>query len=167
MGEADILLGFITLQRLVELRLAGRNTACLRARGGIEFGQRHYPLIVAFHAAWIFGLWWLGHGRLVDPLLLAAFLLLQLLRFWVIAALGERWTTRVIVLPGAPLVARGPYRFLRHPNYLVVAIEIALVPLALGLPVFAAVFSVINAVLLLVRVRVESAASARVGGEGM
>jgi methyltransferase len=163
MGEADALLGFITLQRLAELGLAARNTARLRARGGIEFGQGHYPVIVAFHGAWILGLWWLGHGRPVHLGLLTVFALLQGLRFWVIAALGGRWTTRVIVVPGAPLVARGPYRFLRHPNYLVTALEIAVVPLALDLPVFAALFAAINVVLLLVRIRVENAALADAG----
>ena len=79
---------------------------------------------------------------------------------WVIASLGRRWTTRVIVLPGAAPVARGPYRWLRHPNYLIVILEIAVVPLALGLPLFALVFSLANAALLVYRIRVENKALA-------
>jgi methyltransferase len=153
-------LAFITLQRLGELWLAQRNTARLLAAGGREFGRSHYPWMVALHASWIAGLWWFGYGRAVDPALLAVFVLLQAARVWVIASLGPRWTTRIIVLPGERLVAKGPYRWLRHPNYLVVALEIAVVPLALGLPVFAALFSVLNAAILYQRIRQENAALA-------
>jgi methyltransferase len=159
-GEGAFLLAFITLQRLAELWLAQRNTARLVAAGGTEFGRAHYPWVVAMHAGWIAGLWWLGHGRAVDPALLAVFVLLQAARVWVIASLGPRWTTRIIVLPGERLVANGPYRWLRHPNYLIVALEIAVVPLALGLPLFAALFSVLNAAILYQRIRQENAALA-------
>jgi methyltransferase len=158
MGEGALLIGFITAQRLAELVLAQRNTRRLIAEGGVEFGKSHYPFMVALHAGWLAGLWWLGHARPVDPVLLGLFVLLQAGRLWVIASLGRRWTTRVIVLPGASLVARGPYRFLEHPNYLIVALEIAVVPLALGLPVFAAVFTLLNAAVLYVRIRAENAA---------
>ena len=160
MGEGSLLLGFVTLQRLAELALANRNTRQLRAAGAIEYGRRHYPAIVTLHAAWLAGLWGLGYGSPVDRVFLMGFAVLQGARIWVIASLGRRWTTRVMVLAGEPLVRRGPYRFLRHPNYLVVALEIAVVPLALGLPRYAAVFFVLNVVVLLVRIRAENTALA-------
>jgi methyltransferase len=158
MGEGGWLLAFMAVQRLAEIGLAQRNTGRLRASGGVEFGASHYPLIVALHALWMLGLWFYGHDRSVDPIWLGIFIVLQLVRVWVIASLGERWTTRVIVMPGAVPVARGPYRWLRHPNYTVVIAEIAVVPLALGLPVFAAVFSAANAALLAFRIHVENQA---------
>jgi methyltransferase len=160
MGEGAWLVVFLIAQRLAELGFAQWNTVRLRAEGGVEFGARHYPLMVALHAFWLLGLWMLGHDRSVDPFWLAVFIVLQAGRLWVIATLGRRWTTRVIVLPGAAPVARGPYRWLRHPNYLVVVLETAVVPLALGLPVFALVFSLANAALLAYRIRVENRALA-------
>ena len=158
MSPAGAVLAFVTLQRLGELVLANRHTRALRAQGAYEIGAGHYPLIVATHAAWLAGLWWLGWDRPVDLRLLALFALLQLARVWVIASLGRRWTTRILVLPGAPLVARGPYRFMSHPNYAVVAGEIAVLPLAFGLPGFAVVFSLINAAVLTIRIRCEARA---------
>ena len=158
MGEGAWLIGFLVVQRLAELGLAQWNTGYLRARGGIEFGATHYPLMVALHASWLLGLWVLGHERSVNPFWLAVFVVLQGARVWVIASLGRRWTTRVIVLPGATPVVCGPYRWLRHPNYLVVALEIAVVPLALGMPIFALVFSLASAALLALRIRVENEA---------
>jgi methyltransferase len=158
MGEGAWLVAFLIALRLAELRLAQWNTVRLRAAGGVEFSAVHYPLLVALHMFWLLGLWMLGHGRNVDPAWLAIFILLQAGRVWVIASLGRRWTTRVIVLPGFAPVVRGPYRWLRHPNYLIVVLEIAVVPLALGLPLFALVFSLANAALLAYRIRVESAA---------
>ncbi len=166
MADGALLVGFITLQRLAELVLARRNTQRLLAEGGVEYGRAHYPVMVALHAAWLLGLWWLGRTQPVDPLLLGVFVLLQVGRIWVIASLGRRWTTRIIVLPYAPLVASGPYRWLKHPNYWIVALEIAVVPLALGLPVFAAVFTVLNAFMLYHRIRAENAALAQADDPG-
>lgn len=160
MGEGGWLIGFVVVQRLVELVYARSNTMRLRAEGGIEFGAAHYPLIVALHASWLAGLWLLGSGRPIVWPWLIVFVALQAARLWVIASLGRRWTTRVIVLPGAASVARGPYRWFRHPNYLVVALEIAVVPLALGLPFYALVFSAANAAMLTYRIRVENEALA-------
>lgn len=160
MGEGAWLVGFLVVQRLAELGLAQRNTARLRATGGIEFGAGHYPLMVTLHALWLLGLGVLGYDHAVDPLWLALFILLQAGRLWVIASLRSRWTTRVIVQPGAVPIARGPYRWLRHPNYAVVVLEIAVVPLALGSPLFALVFSIANAALLAWRIRVENQALA-------
>ena len=160
MGEGAWLIAFLVVQRLAELGLAQWNTLRLRAAGGIEFGASHYPLIVTLHGCWLLGLWLFGHDRSVDPIWLAIFIILQVSRIWVIASLGQRWTTRVIVVPGVPPVARGPYRWLRHPNYAVVVAEIAVVPLALGLPQFALVFSAANAALLAYRIGVENRALA-------
>ena len=160
MGEGAWLIAFLVVQRLAELGLAQWNTLRLRAAGGVEFGASHYPLMVALHGFWLLGLWLCGHDRSVDPIWLAVFILLQAGRIWVIASLGRRWTTRVIMVPGVPPVARGPYRWLRHPNYAVVVAEIAVVPLALGLPLFALLFSAANAALLAYRIGVENRALA-------
>lgn len=155
---AAAVLAFVTLQRLAELLLAERNTKALLSEGAREHGAAHYPLLVAMHAAWLVALWWWGPGRPVDVPLLAIFALLQLARLWVIATLGRRWTTRIIVLPGAPLVRTGPYRFLRHPNYWIVIGEIAVLPLIFGLVEVALVFSILNLIVLAVRIRSENEA---------
>lgn len=158
MWPSIALLTFVTLQRLGELVLARRNTAALLARGGREVAPEHYPVVVALHAAWIIGLWLLAPGRPVQPFWFLVFIGLQALRLWVLATLKDRWTTRIIILPGAPLVKSGPYRFLRHPNYATVVGEIAALPLAFGLLVYAIVFSLLNAFVLHVRIRAENAA---------
>src|SRR4051794_232128 len=133
MTFAILILGFVTLQRLGELALAKRNTARPRARGAQEVGAVHYPLIVAVHTAWLAGLWYLAWDLPVNLVWFGVFVLLQAARVWVIATLRERWTTRIIVLPGAPLIASGPYRFVSHPNYCIVAAEILVLPLVFGL----------------------------------
>ncbi len=161
MTPTVLLLAFVTAERLGELWLARRNTAALMAQGAVEVGAGHYPLVVALHAAWLAGLWLSGADNPLEAGWLAVFLALQPLRFWVLATLGPRWTTRIIVLPGAPLVRSGPYRFLSHPNYLVVVGEIAALPLCLGLPEYAAAFSLANAAVLAVRIRAENGALAR------
>ncbi len=156
-------LALVSLQRGSELVIARRNTRRLLARGAVEVAPGHYPLIVLLHAAWLAGLWLLAWDRAVDLRWLAAFALLEAARLWVLASLGARWTTRIVVLPGAPLVRRGPYRFLSHPNYLVVAGEIAVLPLAFNLPLYALVFSLLNAGVLFVRIRAETRALHPVG----
>ncbi|WP_434733482.1 hypothetical protein NL154_01910 [Rhizobium sp. YTUHZ044] len=158
MWPSIALLTFVTLQRLGELVLARRNTAALLARGGREVAPEHYRVMVALHAAWIMGLWLLAPGRSVQPFWFLVFLGLQALRLWVLTTLKDRWTTRIIILPGAPLVKSGPYRFLRHPNYTILVCEIAVLPLAFGLPVYAIVFSFFNAAILHVRIKAENAA---------
>lgn len=151
-------LAFTTFQRLGELWLSARNTRALKARGAYEAGREHYPVMVLLHAAWLIGLWWFGWDRPVQWPWLAVFAVCQVLRVWVIATLGDRWTTRIIVLPGAPLVASGPYRLIPHPNYAVVVAEIAVLPLAFGLWWYALLFSALNAAMLWVRIRAENAA---------
>ena len=158
MIPAILLLAFVTIERLGELWLANRNTKALLAKGAYEVSPGHYPVIVLLHALWLVGLWVFGSAKPLDPVWLTIFLALQGLRFWVLATLGPRWTTRIVVLPGASLVATGPYRFMSHPNYLVVVGEIAILPLCLGLPWYALAFSVANATILTVRIRAENEA---------
>jgi methyltransferase len=158
--SASIILALVTLQRLGELVLSRHNTSRLLERGAIEVGAGHYPLLVVLHAAWLITLWTFGWDQQVNWPALAAFALLQCLRLWVLASLGSRWTTRIIVLPGAPRVIAGPYRYLSHPNYVIVAGEIALLPLALNLPWPALLFSVLNGIALAVRIRAETRALA-------
>jgi methyltransferase len=160
-GFAVAILGYVTLERLAELVFADRNTKRLKARGATEHGAGHYPLIVAVHAAWLVTLWFLARDRSPDAFWLAFYVLLQGARLWVLATLGPRWTTRIIVLPGEDLVKEGPYRFLNHPNYWVVAGEIAVLPLVFGLPWVALVFSMLNAAILAVRIREENRALRR------
>ena len=160
MTPAVLLLAFVTFERLAELVLARRNTRALLAQGAVEHAPGHYPLIVLLHAAWLIGLWVLAPTLPVSPFWFAVFMLLQGLRIWVLATLGPRWTTRIIVLPGAALVAKGPYRFVSHPNYLVVIGEIAVLPLCFGLWWYAVVFSLLNAAVLTIRIRAEAAALA-------
>ena len=153
-----VVLALITAQRIGELFLAERNTRRLRAQGAVETGANHYIFIVLLHGAWLLGLWVLAWGRPISLPLLGVFVLLQAARVWVIATLGPRWTTRIITLPGAPLVSTGPYRFVSHPNYVVVALEIAILPLAFGLWGYAILFTLLNAVMMWVRIRSEASA---------
>jgi len=152
----------VTLERLGELLLSARNTRRLLAQGAREHSPGHYPLIVAVHVLWLAALWWLAPRRPIDLLWLALFVIIEIGRIWVLASLGRRWTTRIIVLPGASLVHRGPYRFARHPNYIVVVAEIAVLPLVFGLWQVALIFSLMNAVALAIRIRAENAALGRV-----
>jgi methyltransferase len=161
---ATIILTLVTLQRLGELLLSRRNTTRLLARGGVEVGAGHYPLLVLLHAAWLITLWIFGRNQEVGWLALAGFAALQVVRLWVLISLGSRWTTRIIVLPGEPLIVSGPYRYLSHPNYAIVAGEIALLPLALNLPWLAPVFSVLNGLALALRIRIEARALAAFSG---
>lgn len=158
MWPAIAILAFVTFQRLAELALARSNTRALLAAGGREHGAGHYPLIVAVHAAWLASLWLLAPGRPVHLPLLGLFVLLQAGRVWVIRTLGPRWTTRIIVLPAAPRVTTGAFRFLSHPNYLVVVGEIAVLPLVFGLWQVALLFSLLNAAVLAIRIRAEERA---------
>jgi methyltransferase len=158
MNLALAVLTFVTAQRFAEFIWDWQNTRWLRAAGAVEFGGTHYPAMMLLHAGWLAGLWVLGHDRRVIPAYLIAFLLLQIGRYWVLATLGRRWTTRVMVLPGAPLIESGPYRLLRHPNYAIVAGELVVVPLSLGLPVYALVSLVLYAGAALLRIQVENSA---------
>ena len=154
-----VVLAIVALQRVAELIYSGRNTKRLRERGGIEIGAIQYPFIVALHAAWLAAM-----ATLIAPQtapnwwLLGFYALLQPLRIWTIATLGPYWTTRIITVPGAPIVRDGPYCIFRHPNYVVVCAEIAILPLAFGAVEIAIIFSILNASLLSWRIRVEERA---------
>jgi methyltransferase len=158
-----VIVALVALQRLAELAYAERNTRALLARGAVEVGRAHYPLIVAVHAGWLIAIVALmPRDVAIGWMLLAVFVVLQGLRVWVLATLGPYWTTRIITLSGAPLIRKGPYRFLRHPNYVVVTGEIAVLPLVFGEVWVAAVFTVLNAAVLALRIREENdALSAR------
>lgn len=153
----------VAAQRLLELRLSRRNERRVRARGAMEYGRAHYPAMVALHAAWLLST--LVEGALRGPdfpelwyVPLALFLLAQPLRYWAILSLGESWNVRVLVVPGARRLRRGPYRYLSHPNYLVVAVEVAAFPLIFGAWKTALVFTALNAAFLYVRIRTEERA---------
>jgi methyltransferase len=156
-----VILALVTLQRIGELWLSNRNTRRLLAQGAREIGAAHYAPIVAVHTLWLAALWWLAPGRHIYGFWLALFVLLEIARIWVLATLGPRWTTRIIILPGAPLVRRGPYRFVNHPNYVVVIAEIAVLPLVFGLWQIALIFTALNAAVLTIRIREENRALAR------
>ena len=149
------ILAFVTLMRVAELPIARANTKRLIAAGGHEVAPGHYPLIVAVHMLWLAALWLQAPGWPVHLPFLALFALLTALRVWTLRTLGTRWTTRIIVVPGETLVARGPYRFVDHPNYLIVIGEIAVLPLVFGLGRTALVFSLLNAAVLAIRIRAE------------
>lgn len=156
-----VILSLVTLERLFELALARRNTLRLLGEGAHEHAPGHYPIIVGVHALWLASLWWLAPLRPIDGFWLGFFLLLELGRIWVLTTLGRRWTTRIIVLPGAPLVRRGPYRLVDHPNYWVVIGEIAALPLVFGLWQVSLLFTLLNAAVLAVRIRRENEALGR------
>jgi methyltransferase len=156
-----VILALVTLQRIGELWLSNRNTRRLLARGAREHAPAHYPLIVALHTAWLACLWWFGLSQPIDGFWLGTFVLIEIARIWVLYSLGPRWTTRIIILPEAPLVSRGPYRFVNHPNYAVVIAEIAVLPLVFGLWQVALIFSLLNAAMLTVRIREENRALGR------
>jgi len=158
---AYIIIGAVALEQLVELAYAEHNTRALLARGAIEIGRRHYPFIVLLHAAWLVTVALaLPSPLFIHGIPLAIFLVLQAARVWVLTTLGSYWTTRIITLPHAPLVRRGPYRFIRHPNYAVVVGEIAVFPLVFGEIWVAVIFTALNAAALWWRIGEEDAALA-------
>jgi methyltransferase len=159
--SAYAILALVALQRALELIYASRNVRALRERGGIEHGRAHYPVMVVLHLAWLVAI---GIGIARHPAIhwlpLVVFALLQAMRIWVIATLGPFWTTRIITVSGEPLISRGPYRYFRHPNYLVVIGEMATLPLVFGQIANAAIFSVLNLAVLGRRIKAENRALA-------
>ncbi|MGJ8594812.1 isoprenylcysteine carboxyl methyltransferase family protein [Sulfitobacter sp.] len=154
-----LFLGFIIVQRLSELLIAKRNTAKLLAKGAYEVGAAHYPVMVAMHSTWIACLVIFGFDETVAFGWLALFAVLQVLRVWILGSLGSRWTTRIIILE-EPLVVRGPFKYVSHPNYMLVVAEIIVAPMVLGLGWVALVFTVLNAAMLWVRIGIEHKALA-------
>jgi methyltransferase len=152
-----LFLAFIVVQRLGELVIAKRNTAALLARGAHEVGAAHYPVMVALHSAWVLCLLIFGYSQEIHLGWLALYAVLQVFRVWILGTLGRRWTTRIIVID-EPLVAKGPFRFIPHPNYTLVVFEIFAAPMVLGLVWVALLFSVLNAAMLYHRIGVEDGA---------
>jgi len=152
-------LAFLTAQRLLELVYAQKNTRALLARGAVEHGRGHYPAMVAIHASFLGALWFstAPNAPMLWPLLIA-FALLQAARIWVLATLGPYWTTRIISSPDFPRIIGGPFRFVRHPNYVVVTLEILTIPLIFGHLPIAILWTLLNAAILFVRIRIENAA---------
>ncbi len=154
----------VLVQRVTELRLAKRNEAWAREQGAREYGAGHYPLFFVLHGGWAIG--WISEAALRGPTLapgwwawLGGFVIAEALRYWAIGTLGKRWNTRILVIAGLEPIRSGPYRFVRHPNYLAVAIELACIPMLFGAWITAVVASVLNAVILLgVRIPAENAA---------
>jgi len=159
---AVLILALVTAQRLAEAAWARANTRRLLASGAIEAGAGHYWVLIGLHAAWLAGLWLLAYDAPVSLPWLGIYLLLQAARAWILWTLGRRWTTRVVVMPGEKLVAAGPYRVLRHPNYVVLAAEVATLPVVFGMWWYAALFSLLNAAMLAWRIVVEEHALAAV-----
>ncbi|MGB8183180.1 MAG: isoprenylcysteine carboxylmethyltransferase family protein [Stellaceae bacterium] len=156
MSALLLIVGLVAAERLGELVYSAHNARGLKARSAIELGARHYPLIVALHAAWLAALIvFVPWSASINWLWLGAYIALQVLRLWTIVSLGPYWTARIYSLPGTKLVRRGPYRFVAHPNYLIVAGEIAVLPLVFNAWRIALAFSVLNAVLLAWRIRIE------------
>ena len=164
-----VAVGLVALQRLLELVLARRNERRARARGAGEWGRGRYPIIVGLHSLWLVST--LVEGLLRGPVFpvywpaaLALFLLVQPLRYWAILSLGESWNTKILVVPGAKPVRSGPYRYLSHPNYVVVVVEILTFPLIFGAWLTALAFTLLNAVVLRVRIREENRALGELAG---
>lgn len=160
----SLLIGVVALLRLCELRISARNLRTLKQRGAVEFGADHYPWMVGLHTTFLFAcvaeVWLLDRGwyPVLGAAAISVLVFALVLRWWTLSTLGARWTTRVLVVPGEQLVTSGPFRLLRHPNYLVVILEIASIPMIHSAWLTAVVFSAANLMLLRERIRVEEAA---------
>ncbi len=156
------ILGFVIIQRLVELVVAKRNEKAMRAKGAYEVGASHYKFMILLHASFFvsFLVEVVFFKSVLTPYygLLAVFLLLQLFRVWCLVSLGTFWNTKIIILPGANVVVKGPYAFIRHPNYLVVCLEIAILPIMFQAYVTAIAFTILNLLMLSVRIPIEEKA---------
>ncbi|MGJ8560577.1 MAG: isoprenylcysteine carboxyl methyltransferase family protein [Litorimonas sp.] len=155
---ACLFLAYVIIERLIELPIATRNTKRLKAQGGVEHSPGHYPLIVAVHTGWILAMVWLGHDTYPVVFWFGVYVVLQILRVYILGTLGKRWTTRIIVLPGETKVTKGPFSVVPHPNYLLVIAEIMVAPLVLGLWEVAAIFGALNAAVLVIRISAEERA---------
>lgn len=159
MTTSEWIIAVVAALRIAEATYANRNAAMLLCRGGIEYGRGHYPLFILLYAGWFAALWLLVPAdAAIDRAWFTLFVLLQLGRYWVLLALGPRWTIRVVVMPDMPLVRRGPYRWMRHPNYAIVGAEIVILPLVFGAWEISLVFGALIIGLLTWRIRVEDRA---------
>ena len=150
---------FLITQRLSELYIASRNEKWLRSQGAMEYGKEHYPYIVALHTLFIISIiveYIIRGGTYIDLIFLVLFALLLLFKFWALSSLGKYWNTKIFRVPGSGPVKKGPYKLFKHPNYFIVVCEIAIIPLVFHLYYTAIVFTVLNAIMLTVRIRVEN-----------
>ena len=150
---------FLVTQRMTELYISKRNERWLLSQGAIEYGREHYPYIVALHTLFIASLiaeYYLSGGQPMSYIFLLLFILLLTFKYWVLSSLGLYWNTRIYRVPGAVAVRKGPYKLFKHPNYVDVVLEIAIIPLVFHLYYTALIFSVLNAIVLSVRIRVEN-----------
>lgn len=158
-----IFVGLIVFQRITELVIARKNEAWMKRQGAIEFGQRHYPAMVSIHTA--FFIFFILEVILFDkklsdywPVLLALFIFTQAMRVWALASLGRFWNTKIIILPGADVIKKGPYKIIKHPNYLIVAIELIVIPLMFNAYISMAIFTLLNILILSIRIPAEEKA---------
>lgn len=154
-----IFIAFLVTQRFTELYISKRNEKWLLAHGAVEYGREHYPYIVALHTFFIVSMiaeYSITGGQTISILFLALFILLLIFKYWVLSSLGTYWNTRIYRVPGAVAVRKGPYKLFKHPNYVDVVCEIAIIPLVFHLYYTAVIFTVLNAIMLSVRIRVEN-----------
>ncbi|MCJ7839505.1 hypothetical protein MUB24_01000 [Lederbergia sp. NSJ-179] len=157
------LISFIAVQRLFELYIARKNEKWMLQKGGMEYGQEHYPYMVMMHISFFISL--LVEVTLTDqgqarlwPVFLVVFVLLQMARIWVISTLGKHWNTKIIVLPGADIIKKGPFQYVKHPNYMIVTLELLVVPLMFHAYITAIIFFLLNQWILSIRIAVEEEA---------
>jgi methyltransferase len=158
-----IFVGFIILQRLAELTIAKRNEQWMKSKGAIEFGQGHYPAMVFIHTA--FFIVFISEVSLLEkglsdfwPILLSLFVMTQAMRVWALTSLGRYWNTKIIILPGAEVIKKGPYKIIKHPNYLIVALELIIIPLVFNAFFTMALFTLLNIIILSIRIPAEEKA---------
>lgn len=154
-----VFIAFLVTQRLTELYISKRNEKWLLAQGAIEYGRGHYPYIVALHTLFIVSLiaeYYLTGGQSISYVALSLFIVLLAFKYWILNSLGLYWNTRIYRIPGAVAVRKGPYKLFKHPNYVDVVCEIAIIPLVFHLYYTAIIFSILNAIMLSVRINVEN-----------
>ena len=155
-----IFIFFLAIQRILELRLAKKNEKIVREEGAVEYDNEGYKYIVYMHICFFISLllekYLLSRGfNTLSLLFFIIFVITQLLRYWAITSLGKYWNTKILVVPNAELVERGPYKYLRHPNYIAVITEIAVIPLIFSCYITCIIFSILNFLTLLRRIRIE------------
>lgn len=163
------IIAIVILQRLIEVIIAKRNEQILIRLGAYEVGASHYPYMIALHVSFFISIIaeFVFFNKSISPLfpyLFACFLLVQVLRFWCLRSLGIFWNTKIIVLPGSQVVKKGPYHYFRHPNYLVVCCEIFLLPVMFRAYVTAIIFTILNTIILSIRIPLEEKALLEASG---
>jgi methyltransferase len=154
-----VFIAFLIVQRLSELYISRRNEKWLLENGAIQYGQTHYPYMVVMHTLFLLSIvaeYYWRSGPPISWIALASFLIVLSFKFWALSSLGKYWNTKIYRIPGVSPVKKGPYKFLKHPNYMEVVCEIAIIPLVFHLYYTAIVFTLLNAIMLTVRIKVEN-----------